>query len=231
MCQVVKYGLFGFGEVKNVVRKINEMNILGIGNPKDFFNIPYDELNIMFVAFDYQDKNALNESINFMSDNSNADNRIVAIALNCDSIPEQDLEDSADLFYVSQKEEKYFEDDILTVYTGVMSLLNAESMINIDFHDFCVVTGGKRQLIIGVGEASGSYRANKASEIAVAKLGVDNLTDALFSISASTNINLLEVDRAIDVLRDHYGSNVNVIFGTTIIPEMESFRVTILSAK
>ena len=178
MCQVVKYGLFGFGEVKNVVRKINEMNILGIGNPKDFFNIPYDELNIIFVAFDYQDKNALN---------SNADNRIVAIALNCDSNPEKDLEDSADLFYVSQKEEKYFEDDILTVYTGVMSLLNAESMINIDFHDFCVVTGGKRQLIIGVGEASGSYRANKASEIAVAKLGVDNLTDALFSISASQN--------------------------------------------
>jgi len=96
MCQVVKSKLVGFGKAKEIVEKINEMSIPCIGNKKDLVDTSYDDLNILFVAFDYQDKNAFKEALSFMGDKSNPNNRVIAIVLNCDKNPSKELEDSAD---------------------------------------------------------------------------------------------------------------------------------------
>ena len=230
MCQVVKYRIEGFGEAKSIVEKIKGLNINSIENQNSFFNVPITELQMLFVAFDYQDKKAFKEALDYMCDKSTPDNRVIAVVLNNDKNPSKELENYSDLFFISNRGMKYAEDDILNVYVGVMSVVNTSSLINIDFHDFCTVTQFKHQLIVGMGEAEGAYRAKKAAEIAVAKLGVDNINDVLVSISADTSINLVEMDRSIDVVRDKFGGNVNVLFGTTIDTNLKCYRVTLLAS-
>lgn len=230
MCQVVKSKLVGFGEAKEIVEKINGINIPGLGDKKNLVDASYDDLNLLFVAFNYQDKDALKEAISFMNDKSNPNNRVIGIVLNCDKNPAKELEGSADLFYTSNRDMEYGEEDLLNIYKSVLSIVNTSTLINIDYNDFCTVTGYKQELIVGTGEAIGAYRANKAAEMAVSKLGNRNLTDILVSVSANESISLIEISRAIDVIRDNLGGDINILFGTAVDANMNSFRVTILAS-
>ncbi len=112
-------------------------------------------------------------------------------------------------------------DDVL--YDGVRSitdLMIMPGLINLDFADVKNIMEDKGKAIMGTGEAEGEDRARVAAEQALSNPILDDCSmkgakGVLINITGGSDITLMEIDEAVNIIREEVDDNANIIFGSS----------------
>ena len=124
------------------------------------------------------------------------------------------------------------------LYDGVRSitdLMIMPGLINLDFADVKAIMEDKGKAIMGTGEAEGEDRAIRAAEQALANPLLDDCSmkgakGVLINITASQDITLMEVDDAVNRIKEEVDEDANIIFGSSFDGSLEGkVRVSIVA--
>jgi cell division protein FtsZ len=127
-------------------------------------------------------------------------------------------------------------DDVLLQATrGISDLITIPGEVNLDFNDVRTVMREGGDALMGTAEAIGENRATAAAEKALNSPLLDNINVAgakgvLVNISASSDLRLFEVDKAVTLITEAVGQEANIIWGTVLDDSMEDvLRVTVIA--
>jgi cell division protein FtsZ len=127
-------------------------------------------------------------------------------------------------------------DDVLhSGVRGVTDLIVMPGLINLDFADIKTVMSEMGKAMMGTGEAEGEERALKAAEAAISNPLLDDVSmkgarGVLINITGGPDMMLFEVDQAANRIRAEVDPDANIIFGGTIIENMEGrLRVSVVA--
>ncbi len=127
-------------------------------------------------------------------------------------------------------------DDVLhSGVRGVTDLIMMPGLINLDFADIKTVMSEMGKAMMGTGEAEGEDRALKAAEAAISNPLLDDVSmkganGVLINITGGMDMTLFEVDQAANRIRAEVDPDANIIFGGTILPDMEGrLRVSVVA--
>lgn len=126
-------------------------------------------------------------------------------------------------------------DDVLR--RGVQSisdLINVPGLINLDFADVTTIMKNAGYAHIGVGTAKGPDKAQLAATAAISspllETNISGARGVLISITASEDISLDDVDTASSMIAEESHPDANIIWGTTLDPNLEDeMRITIIA--
>jgi cell division protein FtsZ len=112
-------------------------------------------------------------------------------------------------------------DDVLRQgVQGICDLITMPGLINLDFADVRTIMSDAGTALMGIGFATGENRAKEAAERALRSPLIDaELVGArgiLLSIAGGSDLSLLEVNEAAEVIRRGATDDTNIIFGATI---------------
>ncbi|MCJ7626174.1 MAG: cell division protein FtsZ [Anaerolineaceae bacterium] len=117
---------------------------------------------------------------------------------------------------------------------GISDLLTVSNLICLNLADLrTIINGGKLTQMI-IGKASGEDRARVATEKAISSCSIDfpiNKADSvLINFTCASDMALIEVKMAIDLIRESAHTNVNILFGAMIDPDLiDEFQVTVFN--
>lgn len=127
-------------------------------------------------------------------------------------------------------------DDVLLQATrGISDLITIPGEVNLDFNDVRTVMREGGDALMGTAEAIGENRATTAAEKALNSPLLDSISVAgakgvLVNISASSDLKLFEVDKAVTLITEAVGSEANIIWGTVLDDSLEDvLRVTVIA--
>ena len=117
---------------------------------------------------------------------------------------------------------------------GISEIIAVPGLINLDFADVKTVMEGKGAAIIGIGYSSGENRAVEAAKKAIfsplLENDIDGATDAIINISGGMDMSLFEVNEALGAIREASTTEINIIHGATINPDLgEDIIVTVIA--
>lgn len=112
-------------------------------------------------------------------------------------------------------------DDVLRQgVQGITDLITLPGLINLDFADVRTVMKDAGTALMGIGFATGDNRAAEAAERALRSPLIDTeligAKGILLSIAGGSDLSLLEVNEAAEVIRRGATDDTNIIFGATI---------------
>src|SRR3954471_12173497 len=127
-------------------------------------------------------------------------------------------------------------DDVLhSGVRGVTDLIVMPGLINLDFADIKTVMSEMGKAMMGTGEAEGEDRAIKAAEAAISNPLLDEVSmkganGVLINITGGPDMTLFEVDQAANRIRAEVDPDANIIFGGTLLENMEGrLRVSVVA--
>jgi cell division protein FtsZ len=127
-------------------------------------------------------------------------------------------------------------DDVLhSGVRGVTDLIVMPGLINLDFADIKTVMSEMGKAMMGTGESDGEERALKAAEAAISNPLLDDVSmkgarGVLINITGGPDMMLFEVDQAANRIRAEVDPDANIIFGGTILENMEGrLRVSVVA--
>jgi cell division protein FtsZ len=117
-------------------------------------------------------------------------------------------------------------DDVLRQgVQGISELITVHGMINLDFSDVRAIMKGAGSALMGIGRASGEGRAVAAAQQAIEspliEVSIDGAKGVLFNVVGGYDISMGEIQEAAEVITSAVSPDANVIFGSTIRPELE----------
>jgi cell division protein FtsZ len=112
-------------------------------------------------------------------------------------------------------------DDVLRqAVAGIVDLLTAPGLINLDFADVRSVVQGAGPALIGLGRGAGERRAVDAARQAIAspllESSIDGARGILLNVSGPSDLRLREVRDAAELIRASADPRANVIFGASL---------------
>lgn len=126
-------------------------------------------------------------------------------------------------------------DNIL--HRGVQSisdLIAVEGLINLDFADVKTTMKDKGDALIGIGLGTGEDRAIEAAKQAVAspllERDIKGAHDAIVNVTGSKDMSLFEVEQAVETIRAHANTDINIIFGSVINDDLDDAIVVTVIA-
>ena len=117
---------------------------------------------------------------------------------------------------------------------GISEIIAIPGMINLDFADVKTVMAGKGAAIIGIGYANGENSAVEAAKKAIfsplLENDIDGATDAIINITGGMNMSLFEVNEALGAIREASTTEINIIYGAAVNPELgDDIIVTVIA--
>jgi len=118
---------------------------------------------------------------------------------------------------------------------GVTDLIVMPGLINLDFADIKSVISEMGKAMMGTGEAEGEDRALKAADIAISNPLLDDVSmkgarGVLINVTGGPDLTLFEVEAAANRIRAEVDPDANIIFGNTILDDMEGrIRVSVVA--
>ncbi|HJT44033.1 MAG TPA: cell division protein FtsZ [Rhizomicrobium sp.] len=118
---------------------------------------------------------------------------------------------------------------------GVTDLIVMPGLINLDFADIKAVISEMGKAMMGTGEAEGEDRAMRAADMAISNPLLDDVSmkgakGVLINITGGPDLMLFEVEQAANRVRAEVDPDANIIFGNTILDEMEGrIRVSVVA--
>jgi cell division protein FtsZ len=118
---------------------------------------------------------------------------------------------------------------------GVTDLIVMPGLINLDFADIKSVISEMGKAMMGTGEAEGEDRAMRAADMAISNPLLDDVTmkgakGVLINITGGPDLMLFEVEQAANRIRAEVDPDANIIFGNTILNDMEGrIRVSVVA--
>ncbi len=127
-------------------------------------------------------------------------------------------------------------DDVLMQGVGgITNLITTPGLINTDFADVRTVLTEAGSALMGTGRASGEDRAEIAAQAAISspllESSIERASGVLLNITGSSNLGLMEVNKAAEIIRGVAHQEANIIFGTVIDDTIEDdVQVTVIAA-
>jgi cell division protein FtsZ len=117
-------------------------------------------------------------------------------------------------------------DDVLhQAVQGIIDLITAPGLINLDFADVRSVMQDAGPALIGLGRGAGEHRATEAARQAIAspllEASIEGARGILFNVSGPADLRLREVRQAAEVIRERADPEANVIFGASFSDSLE----------
>ncbi|MFA9262571.1 MAG: cell division protein FtsZ [Undibacterium sp.] len=112
-------------------------------------------------------------------------------------------------------------DDVLRQgVQGISDLITRPGIVNVDFADVRAIMQDSGSALMGIGIASGENRAVEAARAAInsplLELSIDGAKGVLFNISGSTDVGMLEINEAANIITENIDPNAKVIFGAVV---------------
>lgn len=108
---------------------------------------------------------------------------------------------------------------------GIAEIITVPGLINVDFADVKTVMKDKGTALMGIGIASGENRAIEATKKAIHSplldANIDGATDAVVNIASGVDIALWEVNEAVEAIQHSSSTEINIIYGATVITELQ----------
>lgn len=126
-------------------------------------------------------------------------------------------------------------DDILRQgVQGISDLIIKPGIINCDFADVQTIMRNTGTALIGIGKAKGENRAVEAAKQAISspllETSIQGAKGVLINVSGSSDLGLLEINEAAEIIHTAADSEANIIFGASINEELgEEVRLTIIA--
>jgi len=118
---------------------------------------------------------------------------------------------------------------------GVTDLIMMPGLINLDFADIKSVISEMGKAMMGTGEAEGEDRAQRAADAAICNPLLEDVSmkgarGVLINITGGPDLMLFEVEQAANRVRAEVDPDANIIFGNTILDDMEGrIRVSVVA--
>jgi cell division protein FtsZ len=112
-------------------------------------------------------------------------------------------------------------DDVLRQgVQGISDLITKPGIVNVDFADVRAIMQDSGSALMGIGVASGENRAAEAARTAInsplLELSIDGAKGVLFNISGSSDLGMLEINEAANIITESIDPNAKVIFGAVV---------------
>jgi len=126
-------------------------------------------------------------------------------------------------------------DDVLRHGVQAISeVITVPGLINLDFADVKAVMKDAGPAWMSIGIGSGKNRATDAAREALASplldVALDGSKGVLFNIVGGSNLTLIEVNEAAEVIRNAVDNEANIIFGVAHDPNMDKdVRITLIA--
>jgi cell division protein FtsZ len=126
------------------------------------------------------------------------------------------------------------DDVLLQAVQGIIDLITAPGLINLDFADVRSVMKDAGPALIGLGRGSGVHRATDAARQAITspllEASIDGARGILFHVSGPADLRLREVQQAADAIRARADVDANVIFGASFSESLgEDVLITLIA--
>jgi cell division protein FtsZ len=126
-------------------------------------------------------------------------------------------------------------DDVLRQgVQGVSDLITIPGLINLDFADVRTIMAEAGSALIGIGVAQGDERATKAAQSAInsplLETSMQGARGVIINVTGGTDMGLLEVSEAAQVVREAADPEANIIFGAVIDEKArDEIRITVIA--
>ena len=126
-------------------------------------------------------------------------------------------------------------DDVLSQgVQGVSDLIAVPAMINLDFADVKSIMQEKGLAHMGIGMASGEGRAKEAARQAVEsplmETSINGARGILMNITGGTDMSLMEINEAAEIIRANADPDANIIFGSDVDETMgDAIKITVIA--
>ena len=123
-------------------------------------------------------------------------------------------------------------DDVLRQgVQGISDLITRPGIVNVDFADVRAIMEDSGSALMGIGIASGDNRAMEAAKAAINSplldLSIDGAKGVLFNISGSSDVTMLEINEAANIITENIDPNAKVIFGAVSDDQVRKGEVQI----
>lgn len=149
-------------------------------------------------------------------------------------ITNERLKDRIDLRTPLSEAFKVVDEVVAQGVRGISELITNPGFINLDFADVKTAMAGQGTALMGIGSASGENRAAEATRKAIAspllEAKIEGATNVLLSVKGGADMSLFEAQEASETIAQAAGTDVDIIFGTTIDMEMEGDLVVTVIA-
>ena len=126
-------------------------------------------------------------------------------------------------------------DNIL--HRGVQSLsdlIAVEGLINLDFADVETTMKNRGDALIGIGMGTGENKAIEAAKQAVMspllERDIKGAHDAIVNVTGGLDMSLFEVEQAVETIRAHANTDINIIFGSVINDNLDDALIVTVIA-
>ena len=114
---------------------------------------------------------------------------------------------------------------------GISDLITKPGIVNVDFADVRAIMEDSGSALMGIGIASGENRADEAAKAAINSplldLSIDGAKGVLFNISGSSDVTMLEINEAANIITENIDPNAKVIFGAVSDDQIRKGEVQI----
>lgn len=164
-------------------------------------------------------KRALNAITGIRELKDNVDSLIV--------IPNDRLLEIVDHHTALMQAFKYADKVLLQGVQGLTDIIAVPGVINLDFSDVQSIMKNRGAALMGYGVSTGENRVIEATKNAISspllEISMDGATDAIINITGGMDFSLIEAQEAAKVVTQaSTTSDINIIFGVTINPELEN---------
>ena len=109
-------------------------------------------------------------------------------------------------------------DDILRQgVQGISDLITTPGIVNVDFADVKSIMENTGPSLMGIGKASGENRAIEAAKQAInsplLELSIDGAKGVLFNVSGGSDLTMMEINEAANIITESIDPDAKVIFG------------------
>ncbi len=123
-------------------------------------------------------------------------------------------------------------DDVLRQgVQGISDLITKPGIVNVDFADVRAILEDSGSALMGIGIASGDNRAEEAAKAAInsplLELSIDGAKGVLINISGSSDLGMLEINEAANIVTESIDPNAKVIFGAVVDDQIRKGEIQI----
>lgn len=123
-------------------------------------------------------------------------------------------------------------DDVLRQgVQGISDLITKPGIVNVDFADVRAIMSNSGSALMGIGIGSGDNRAADAAKAAInsplLELSIDGAKGVLFNVSGSSDLTMLEINEAANIITESIDPNAKVIFGAVVDESVKKGEVQI----
>lgn len=126
-------------------------------------------------------------------------------------------------------------DDVLRQgVQGISDLIAIPGLINLDFADVKTIMSQTGSALMGIGRSAGEKRAAEAARMAISspllETSIDGAKGVLLNITGGSNLGLLEVNEAAEIISTAADPDANIIFGAVIDEDLkDEIRITVIA--